>query len=337
MNGKRQSILVCGGAGYIGSHMVRMLCDEGYRPIVLDNFSTGHAKALQGKAVCDVPVLRADLRDPGAVREVFRQNGHAIDAVMHFCAMNLVGESFKDPITHYANNVGGTLNLLTAMREAGIDRLIFSSTAAVYGQPESGAPLAEDSPQKPINPYGTGKKQVEDMLRDAFAAHGFRSVCLRYFNAAGAQDDGSIGEAHEPESHLIPNMLKAALGTGPALTVFGEDYPTPDGTCLRDYVHVEDLCRAHLLALDHLNAEAGAHVFNLGNGNGFSVKEVLRAGQSVTGKRVPHSIGPRRAGDCARLVADGAKAGSVLGWQPRHTDLGAIVESAWRWHCGQKY
>lgn len=324
-----RTILVCGGAGYIGSHMVRMLLEKGHSPVIFDNLSTGHAEA-----VGDAAFVRADLLDKQALRRVFAEQH--FDAVMHFSAKSLVGESVADPSIYYINNVVGTLNLLEAMREAGAMRLVFSSTAAVYGNPVT-ARIAEDHPLQPVNPYGQSKLMVERMLRDYAKAYGFRSVALRYFNAAGADASGEIGEAHNPETHLIPNVLRAALGTGPELKLFGDDYDTPDRTCVRDYIHVTDLCDAHLRALDYMDANEGAHAFNLGNGNGFSVKQVVEAAWRVTGLEVPHSIAPRRAGDPAWLVADASRARDVLGWQPTYTDMDGIIESAWKWHQKPRY
>jgi UDP-glucose 4-epimerase len=322
-------ILICGGAGYIGSHMLKWLADRDHAVTVLDNLSTGHREAAQlGEFV------HADLLDSASLERVFA--GSSFDAVMHFCARSLVGESVAQPYEYYANNVTGTLNLLTAMRRRGVERLVFSSTAAVFGQPST-ALIDEDHPKAPINPYGASKLMVERILADAAHAYGLRSVVLRYFNAAGASADVSIGESHQPETHLIPNVLRAALGTGPALKVFGDDYPTPDGTCVRDYVHVNDLVQAHQLALDYLDAHAGAHVFNLGNGQGFSVREVIEAARAVTGREIPYEVAPRRVGDPAVLVASSEKARRELGWSPAWTDLAPIIESAWRWHRDQRY
>jgi len=236
-----------------------------------------------------------------------------------------------DPYAYYESNVGGTLNLLRAMRRHDVARLVFSSTAAVFGQPQADR-IDEAHPTHPINPYGASKRMVERILEDAATAYGLRSVALRYFNAAGASPDGTIGEAHDPETHLIPNALRAALGTGPALKLFGDDYPTPDGTCIRDYVHVDDLAQAHLLALKHLDSHAGAHAFNLGNGQGFSVREVIAAAERVSGRAVPHSIEARRPGDPSILVASSEKARAVLGWQPEYTTLDPILDTALRWH-----
>ena len=317
-------ILVCGGAGYIGSHMARWLALKDIRVTVLDNLSTGHRAFVRWGEL-----IEADLLDPPSLDRAFA--AHRYDAVMHFCARSLVGESMADPYGYYESNVGGTLNLLRAMRRHDVARLVFSSTAAVFGQPQADR-IDEAHPTHPINPYGASKRMVERILEDAATAYGLRSVALRYFNAAGASPDGTIGEAHDPETHLIPNALRAALGTGPALKLFGDDYPTPDGTCVRDYVHVDDLAQAHLLALEHLDANAGAHAFNLGNGQGFSVREVIAAAERVSGRAVPHSIEARRPGDPSILVASSEKARAVLGWQPEYTTLDPILDTALRWH-----
>jgi UDP-glucose 4-epimerase len=322
-------VLVCGGAGYIGSHMVRHLLESGHQPVVFDNLSTGHREAVAG-----APLVEGDLSDRAALAVLFGST--RFDAVMHFCARSLVGESVVEPYAYYENNVGGTLNLLQAMREAGVQQLVFSSTAAVFGQPQ--APLiAEDHPTLPINPYGASKLMVERILADAHRAHGLRSVALRYFNAAGADVSGEIGESHQPETHLIPNVLRAALGQGPGLKVFGDDYATSDGTCVRDYVHVDDLAAAHLRALDFMATHDGAHVFNLGNGQGFSVLQVIEAARRVTGVEIPFDRCPRRAGDPAVLVASSTRARELLGWMPRYIDVEAIIETAWRWHRSPRY
>ncbi len=322
-------ILVCGGAGYIGSHMVRRLTADGHEPVVYDNLSTGHAEAIGGAAF-----IHADLLDAGALRQTFA--AHAFDAVMHFCARSLVADSVADPYAYYANNVGGTLTLLNAMRDAGVDKLVFSSTAAVYGQPQAET-IGEDCPTAPINPYGKSKLMAEAILADAAAAYGLRSASLRYFNAAGASSEAAIGESHEPETHLIPNVLRVAAGKELALKVFGDDYPTPDGSCVRDYVHVDDLAEAHLLALEHLQDRAGSQVFNLGNDRGFSVFEVIAAAAAAAGTEIPYEIVGRRPGDPPRLVADSGKARRELGWRPRYPDIAEIVVSAWRWHRSPRY
>lgn len=324
MNSKPSNILICGGAGYIGSHMAHWLSEHGHAVTVLDNLSTGHRDAVRwGEFV------EADLLDPASLDRAFQ--GRRFDAVMHFCARSLVGESVTQPNAYYANNVTGTLNLLDAMRRHGVDRIVFSSTAAVFGNPVSER-IDENHPKHPINPYGASKLMAERILSDAATAYGLRSVALRYFNAAGALPDHGIGEAHACETHLIPNVLRAALGNGPALKVFGDDYPTVDGTCVRDYVHVQDLVQAHALALAHMESNEGAHAFNLGNGRGFSVREVIDCARAISGHAIPYEVAPRREGDPATLVASSQKARELLGWQPRWTELAPIVESAWRWH-----
>ncbi|WP_199099342.1 UDP-glucose 4-epimerase GalE [Dyella sp. ASV21] len=323
------NVLLCGGAGYIGSHMARYLAGEGVGVTVLDNLCTGHREAVQWG-----DLIEADLLDSAALDRAL--GSRRFDAVMHFCAHSLVGESMVSPYRYYQNNVTGTLNLLEAMQRHGVQRLVFSSSAAVYGQPNS-AVIDEDHPKAPINPYGASKLMVERVLADAAVAYGLRSVALRYFNAAGASADGSIGESHQPETHLIPNVLRAVLGSGPALKVFGDDYPTLDGTCVRDYVHVEDLAQAHQLALSYLSGREGAHVFNLGSGHGYSVRQVIAAAEQVTGRPVPHTLAPRRAGDPAVLVASSERAQQELGWRPRHAGLQVMVESAWRWHRQAKF
>jgi UDP-glucose 4-epimerase len=320
--------MVCGGAGYIGAHMAKRLADEGHRVTVFDNFSTGHRAAVRWGDLAE-----GDLLDPASLRRAFA--GQRIDAVMHFAALSLVGESMRDPHAYYRNNVAGTLNLLEAMREAAVDRLVFSSTAAVYGMPQV-SPIDESQPLAPINPYGASKAMVERILSDAAAAHGLRSVALRYFNAAGADPSVEVGESHSPETHLVPNVLKASLD-GSSVRIFGTDYATRDGTCVRDYVHVNDLAQAHLLALDHLATNVGAHVFNLGNGTGFSVLEVINAARRVSGRPVACEHAPRRAGDPSTLVACSEAARRELGWRPVYSDIAAIVETAWRWHAAARY
>lgn len=322
-------ILVCGGAGYIGAHMVRYLLRHGHEVVVLDNLSTGHRKAVpQGL------LEEADLLDSGSLRSVFFR--HQFDGVIHFCARSLVGESVANPYAYYQNNVAGTLNLLEAMQEADVQHLVFSSTAAVFGNPDT-LLIDEEHSKRPINPYGASKLMVERILADAAHAYGVSSTALRYFNAAGADPDGGIGEAHEPETHLIPNVLRAALGQGAGLKVFGTDYPTRDGTCVRDYVHVNDLASAHLLALQYMRSNPGAHAFNLGNEQGFTVLEIIEAARRVTDCNIEYLQEARRAGDPAVLVASSEKARRVLGWQPVFTDVGAIIETAWRWHLAPTY
>ncbi len=309
--------------------MAQMLAAQKHDVYILDNLSTGHLRAARWGRF-----IRADLLDTASLDEAFR--GHPIDAVMHFSALSLVGQSISAPYDYYQNNVVGTLNLLEAMHRHNVRRLVFSSTAAIFGNPIT--PLIdEDHPKAPINPYGATKLMVERILADAHLAYGLRSVALRYFNAAGALPEHGIGEAHACETHLIPNVLRAALGTGPTLKIFGDDYDTDDGTCIRDYVHVEDLAHAHALALSFMEREDGTHAFNLGNGKGFSVRQVIDTASRVTGTLIPFSIAPRRAGDPARLVAASGRARQQLGWEPRWTELGPIIESAWRWHRNQPF
>ena len=316
-------LLVCGGAGYVGSHAAVTLARRGHDVTVLDNLSTGHREAVRwGRLV------EADLLEPGSLDAAFDR---PVDAVMHFCARSLVAESVSDPYAYYQNNVTGTLHLLEAMRRHGVGRLVFSSTAAIYGNPETER-IEENHPKRPINPYGASKWMVEQILQHAAHAYGLRSVSLRYFNAAGAAADAGIGDSHSPETHLIPNVLRSALGTGPALKVFGDDYPTSDGTCVRDYVHVLDLADAHVRALDYMAAHPGAHAFNLGNGAGFSVREVIEAARRVTADAIPFEQAPRRPGDPAVLVADSTRAKDALGWSPQHAALETIIGSAWAWH-----
>jgi UDP-glucose 4-epimerase len=321
-------VLVCGGAGYVGSHAALALARAGHEVTVLDNMLTGHREAVRWGPLVHADILRPETLDAGFERKV--------DAVMHFCARSLVGESMTDPVAYYQNNVAGTLNLLQAMRRHGVDRLVFSSTAAVFGNPVTDL-IDEEHPKAPINPYGASKLMVEQVLRDAATAYGLRSVALRYFNAAGAAADEGIGESHEPETHLIPNALKAAAGSGAGLKVFGDDYPTRDGTCVRDYVHVLDLADAHLRALDWMDREHRAHRFNLGNGSGFSVLEVIRAARAVSGREIPYEVGPRRAGDPPVLVASSGLAREKLGWTPRFARIEPIIETAWAWHQAPAY
>src|SRR5690625_555202 len=304
--------------------MVRHLRGHGHEVVVFDNLSTGHRQAPG-----DALLVEGDVRDAAALDRVFA--GHAFDAVMHFCARSLVGESVSEPYAYYDNNVSGTLGLLDAMRRAGVDKLVFSSTAAVFGVPRADF-IDEDHPTRPINPYGASKLMVERVLADAAGAYGLRSVALRYFNAAGADPSGANGESHEPETHLIPNVLRAALGRGGGLKVFGDDYDTRDGTCVRDYVHVNDLAAAHLAAVEFMGGREGAHRFNLGSGQGFTVLEVVEAARRVTGAEIPLEHAPRRAGDPPVLVASSERARAELGWVPRYTDMGDIIETAWRWH-----
>ena len=323
-------VLVCGGAGYIGSHMVRYLAALGHEVVVFDNLATGHREA-----VGTVPLVVGDLLDPMALNALFA--AQRFDVVMHFCALSLVGVSVAEPYLYYRNNVAGTLNLLQAMRAAGVARLVFSSTAAVFGNPET-ALIDETHPTRPINPYGASKLMVERILADAAHAYGLRSVALRYFNAAGADPSGEIGESHTPETHLIPNVLRAASGHDSGmLKVFGDDYTTSDGTCVRDYIHVNDLASAHMKAIGFMERHDGAHQFNLGNGHGFTVLEVIHAAQDIVGMDIPFERASRRAGDPAVLVAASTKAREELDWAPDFNDIGLIVETAWRWHQHPRY
>ncbi len=319
------NVLVVGGAGYIGSHCVRQLLAAGHRPVVLDNLVFGHAKALP----TTVPLHRIDLGDEDAVGRILRDD--RIEVVMHFAAFAYVGESVTDPLKYYFNNVVATLRLLRAMLAANVKQFVFSSTCATYGVPAS-MPITESLPQAPINPYGQTKLDVENALKALSHAHGLSFAAFRYFNAAGAAEDGSIGECHNPETHLIPLAIDAAVGRKSALHVFGDDYPTPDGTCLRDYVHVDDLSRAHIAVFDKLSRPGAAHFYNLGTGNPTSVLEVIRAVEKATGRKVPYSVVARRAGDPPALYADSSKAVRELEWRIQYKDINSIVASAWRWH-----
>jgi len=318
-------VLVTGGAGYVGSHACRMLAASGYLPVTLDNLSTGHRWAVKWG-----PLEIGDLADRPLVNALIGR--YKPVAVMHFAALSLVGESASQPARYYGNNVAGTLSLLDAMRENGVTKFIFSSTCATYGDPES-CPIAETTAQQPINVYGRSKLMVETILRDYAAAYGLRAVALRYFNAAGAADDDGIGEAHQPETHLIPLLIAAARGERGPVQVFGTDYPTADGTCERDYIHVNDLASAHVRAVDFLDASVGFHAFNLGTGRPYSVRQMMAAVADQAGHPVPHQIAPRRAGDPPALYADPRLARDVLGWQATQSHLENIVGSAWRWHA----
>lgn len=318
------TILVTGGAGYVGSHACKALAAAGHTPVVFDNLDRGHREFVRWG-----PLEEGDIRDGARLDAVFAR--HRIDAVMHFAALAYVGESVSEPAVYYRNNVGGTLELLDAMRRAGVERLVFSSTCATYGVPAR-MPITEDLPQQPINPYGATKLMIERVLRDYDAAYGLRSVSLRYFNAAGCDPDGEVGEDHDPETHLIPRVLMAADGTLPHVEVFGTDYPTPDGTCLRDYIHVADLADGHLRALDYLARGGATTAINLGTGRAFSVREVIGAAERVTGRRIPVRAGPRREGDPPVLVADATRARDVIGFAARYTEIEPIVATAWRWH-----
>ncbi len=321
------AVLLTGGAGYVGAHCARLLLEAGEEVLLLDDLRSGHrAQAL-------APLVEAAISAPGELDRIF--SGRRIDAVMHLAASIEAGESVLDPAKYYRNNFGETLALVEAMLRHGVRRLVFSSTAAVYGEPQE-LPIPETHPTAPLNPYGHSKRMAEQLLFDAEAAHGLRTVCLRYFNAAGADPGGQIGERHEPESHLIPCVMEAAYRGAPPLPVFGRDYPTPDGTCIRDYVHVTDIARAHLLALAYLRGDSAGQgqtegqVFNIGSEQGHSVLEVLEAAERLTGRAVPRVFRDRRAGDSARLVASAAKIRRHLGWRPQFT-LDDILSSAWRW------
>lgn len=318
------AILICGGAGYIGSNINKLLSQKGYNTIVFDNLVYGHRElAKWGR------LIEGDLSDTQAIDRVFEEN--KIDAVFHFAAYAYVGESVHEPAKYYHNNVTCTLNLLEAMRKHGCDKIIFSSTCATYGVPET-VPITEDMPQNPINPYGATKLMVERIFKDYAAAYSLKFAVLRYFNAAGADPEGEIGEWHQPETHLIPLVLEAAAGARESIQVFGTDYPTPDGTCVRDYIHVYDLATAHLLALEHLNRGGQSDFFNLGNAKGTSVLEVIDAVKAVTGKDFRVDYSPRRAGDPPMLVGSSEKAASVLGWEPKYADIESIVSHAWNWY-----
>ena len=316
-------ILVVGGAGYIGSHMVWLLGQRGARVTVLDNLSTGHRDAV----LCG-RLVEGDMADADLLGSLFGQ--HRFDAVMHFASCIQVGESVVDPAKYYLNNVSNTLVLLGAMRKHGVQHFVFSSTAAVFGEPLY-SPIDEQHPRAPINPYGRTKWMIEQALDDYGHAYGLRSVSMRYFNAAGAHPDGLLGERHEPETHLIPLVLQAAAGRRPHITVFGFDYDTPDGTCIRDYIHVMDLAEAHWQALRYLTDGGATRAFNLGNGDGYSVQQVVDTARAVTGRPIAVQSGPRCAGDPAHLVANASLARDVLRWRPRHASLQAIVQDAWRW------
>lgn len=320
-------ILVVGGAGYIGSHMVKMLLDGGHEVITLDNLSSGHREAVLGGIF-----VEGDLADTACLHEVFLK--HEPEAVMHFASYIQVGESVRKPDIYYRNNVTNTLNLLDTMLQFDVKKFIFSSTAAVFGEPDY-VPIDEAHPNRPLNPYGRSKWMIEQVLADYDKAFDFRSVCLRYFNAAGADPEGKLGECHEPETHLIPLILQAASGRRDSIQVFGQDYDTPDGTCIRDYIHIVDLCSAHRAALEYLNSGGASDRFNLGNGSGFSVQEVISAVEKVSGQRITVINGPRREGDPARLVADAKRAKDILAWHPEYSSLETIVRHAWLWESKQ--
>jgi len=317
-------ILVTGGAGYIGSHACKVLARAGFAPVVFDNLSTGWADAVKFG-----PLVQGDLLDRAALDAAFA--AHRPEAVMHFAALSQVGEATRDPGRYWRNNLGGSLNLIEAMLDHGCRDIVFSSTCATYGD-QDGVTLDEDSAQLPLNAYGASKLAVEGVLRDFGVSHGLNAVIFRYFNVAGADPEAEIGEWHQPKTHLIPVMLEALAGAREALTLHGTDYPTPDGTCIRDYVHVTDLVDAHIRGLDWLRAGRGSRVFNLGTGHGFSVAEVLAAARAVMGREVPHVIGPRRAGDAAALVSGSVRAHQELGWKAQHSTLERMIADAQRWY-----
>ncbi|WP_276676217.1 UDP-glucose 4-epimerase GalE [Selenomonas artemidis] len=324
------AILVCGGAGYIGSHAVHQLIARGEEVVIVDNLQTGHRGALHPQAV----FCEGDIRDAAALDRIFTER--SIDAVIHFAANSLVGESMEKPLLYFNNNVYGMQVLLEAMVRHGVDKIVFSSTAAVYGEPKR-VPIREDDETNPTNAYGETKLTMEKMMKWVSRASGVRYVSLRYFNAAGALPDGSIGEDHKTETHLIPLILQVPTGRRDHITVYGDDYPTPDGTCLRDYIHVVDLADAHMRALDYLRRGGESDIFNLGSGSGFSVKEMIAAAEKATGKAIAVEIGARRAGDPAQLIASSEKARTVLGWQPQFTDVEEVIGTAWRWHAAHPH
>ncbi|MFL0166928.1 UDP-glucose 4-epimerase GalE [Candidatus Clostridium helianthi] len=319
------SILVCGGAGYIGSHTVHELIKQNKDVIIVDNLQSGHMKAVNPKA----KFYKGDIRDSEFLDKVFSAN--KIDAIIHFAANSLVGESMVKPLLYFNNNVYGMQILLESMVKHDIKNIVFSSTAAVYGEPKK-IPISEDDETNPTNTYGETKLTMEKMMKWVSKANGINYVSLRYFNAAGALEDGSIGEDHSPESHLIPLILQVPLGKREAITVFGEDYDTPDGTCIRDYIHVLDLADAHIKAVEYLQNGNESNIFNLGNGIGFSVKEMIDSAKEATSEEIKVVVGERRAGDPARLIASNEKAQKILGWTPKYTDVKAIIKTAWTWH-----
>ncbi|MGK4047302.1 UDP-glucose 4-epimerase GalE [Ligilactobacillus salivarius] len=318
--------LVLGGAGYIGSHTVDRLIEKGEKTIVVDSLVTGHRQAVNK----DAKFYQGDIADKDFMRQVFKENSD-IDAVIHFAAYSLVAESMKKPLKYFDNNTAGMVKLLEVMNEFSIDKIVFSSTAATYGIPEE-VPIKETTPQNPINPYGESKLMMEKIMRWADKAYGIKFVPLRYFNVAGAKPDGSIGEDHMPETHLLPIVLQVAMGKRDKLQIFGDDYNTPDGTNIRDYVHPLDLADAHILAVDYLKAGNQSTAFNLGSSTGFSNREILEAARKVTNKEIPAEIAPRRGGDPDVLVASSTKAREVLGWKPQFDDISKIIETAWKWH-----
>jgi UDP-glucose 4-epimerase len=327
MSKNQQTILVTGGAGYIGSHTVQALRKAGYEVIIVDNLVYGHQDLVEN--VLQTKLVIGDIGDRAFLDNFFAN--HAIAAVIHFAAYAYVGESVVNPAKYYGNNFVGTFTLLEAMRAASVNKIVFSSTCATYGEPET-IPIPEEHPQNPINPYGMSKLMVEKLLADFDTAYGLKSVCFRYFNAAGADPEGRLGEDHSPETHLIPLILLAALGKRESISIFGTDYPTEDGTCIRDYIHVSDLALAHVQGLEYLLADNQSQVFNLGNGNGFSVREIIEAARQITRKKIEVVESDRRAGDPPVLVGSSAKARKVLGWQPQYSDIKDIIAHAWHWH-----
>lgn len=319
------AILVLGGAGYIGSHTVYELIDAGREVVVADNLQTGFRAAVHPKA----KFYQLDIRDRAALDALFQAEN--IEGVIHFAASSQVGESMSDPLKYYDNNLHGTMVLLQSMVSHGVNKIVFSSTAATYGEPER-VPILETDRTDPTNCYGETKLSMEHMMRWVSQAHGLKYVALRYFNACGAHPSGAIGEAHNPETHLIPLILQVPNGQREKISIFGDDYPTKDGTCIRDYIHVTDLAQAHILALDYLLNGGDNNVFNLGNGVGFTVKEVIDVARAVTGHPIPAQVSPRRAGDPAQLIASSEKAINVLGWKPQYNDLNTIIATAWKWH-----
>lgn len=319
------SVLICGGAGYIGSHNVRAFKAHGDDVIVVDSLETGHRASVPN----DVKFYEGDIRNSEILDKIFTENN--IEAVIHFCAYSLVGESVEKPLKYFDNNVGGMLSLLEAMQRHDVKRIIFSSTAATYGEPKK-VPILETDPTEPTNPYGESKRIMEKMMHWVSSRYDIRYVSLRYFNVAGAWHDGSIGEDHKCETHLIPLILQVPLGKRNHITIYGDDYPTKDGTCIRDYIHVEDLAKAHILALEYLRSGGESNIFNLGSGDGYSVMEMINAARKVTGHPIPAQIGERRAGDPARLIADSTKAQNILRWKPEITRMEDIISTAWKWH-----
>lgn len=322
---RKMTVLVLGGAGYIGSHTVYALIEKGEDVVIIDNLETGHIEAVHPKA----RFYKGDIRDRAFVDSVLDKE--KIDAVIHFAANSLVGESMTNPLKYYDNNVNGTKVLLQSMVAHGLNKIVFSSTAATYGEPER-VPILETDRTEPTNAYGETKLSMEKMFKWTDRAHGLKYVSLRYFNACGAHISGQIGEAHKPETHLIPLILQVPLGQREAINIFGNDYPTKDGTCIRDYIHVTDLAQAHILAVDYLMKGNDSNIFNLGNGVGFTVNEVIETARKVTGHPIPAAMAERRAGDPAQLIASSEKAKTILGWKPEHADLEEIIATAWKWH-----